>query len=75
MFEMQGGGLRVMHWHGGNDWVAMENAEHDASSLDPERAWLKGARIFRCTACEEQVAIVPEDPREQPDADHPHPAI
>jgi hypothetical protein len=74
MFQMQGG-LRVMHWHGGNDWVPMEGVEHDAASLDPERAWLKGARIFRCSACEEQIAIAPEDPRGQGDADHPHPAI
>lgn len=71
MFEMQGGGLRVMHWHGGKDWVAMsEGSEHDAASHDPERGWLKGARIFRCTQCEEQIAIAPET-RDQVDADHP----
>ena len=75
MFQMQSG-FRVMHWHGGNDWVPMsEGSEHNAASLDPERAWLKGARIFRCSQCEEEIAIAPDDPRDQPDADHPHPAI
>ena len=69
------GGLKVMHWHGGNDWVPMsEGSGHDAASHDPERAWLKGARIFRCSSCEEQIAIAPDDPQGEEDASHP-PAI
>jgi hypothetical protein len=75
MFESQGG-LRVMHWHGGNDWVPMsEGSGHDVSSHDPERAWLKGARIFRCSQCEEEIAIAPDNPRDDAEADHPHPVI
>jgi hypothetical protein len=45
------------------------------ASHDPERAWVKGARIFRCSACEEEIAIVPEDATKRADADHPHPAV
>ena len=75
MFQTQGG-LRVMHWHGGNDWMPMsEGSGHTSASLDPERAWLKGARIFRCTQCEEEIAIAPDDPTDQGEDDHPHPAI
>lgn len=70
MFEMQGG-FRVMHWHGGNDWVPMNEGDHDVASHDPERSWLKGARIFKCSSCEEQIAIAPGSPMEDPDADHP----
>ena len=74
MFQTAGG-LTVMHWHGGNDWVPMsEGSGHDVASHDPERAWLKGARIFRCTSCEEQIAIASETPRDEEDATHP-PAI
>lgn len=74
MFEMQGG-FRVMHWHGGDDWVPMtEGAGHDVASHDPERAWVKGARIFRCTSCEEEIAIMPDE-TQRADADHPHPAV
>ena len=75
MFQSQGA-FRVMHWHGGDDWVPMtEGPEHGAASHDPERAWLKGARIFKCSSCEEQIAIAPENPRDDADANHPHPAI
>jgi hypothetical protein len=75
MFEMQGG-FRVMHWHGGDDWVPMsESSEHSSASHDPERAWLKGARIFKCTSCEESIAITAADPRDTGDADHPHPGV
>ncbi len=74
MFESQGS-LRVMHWHGGNDWVAMsEGSGHDVASHDPERAWLKGARIFRCSQCEEEIAIAPDAQRDQAEADRPHQA-
>ena len=62
MFEFQS--LRLMHWHGGDDWVPMEEGgEHTSASHDPERAWLKGARIFKCSSCEEQVAVS-GDPRD-----------
>jgi hypothetical protein len=73
MFQMLGG-LKVMHWHGGDDWVPMTEREHAVASHDPERAWIKGARIFRCSSCEEQIAIAQDDSRAEADAGHPHTA-
>jgi hypothetical protein len=54
---------RLEHHHGGGDWHAMEevSAGHDPAASDPERSWGR-ARIFRCTACEDEVQIVPADP-------------
>ena len=75
MFELQGG-FKVMHWHGGDTWVPMsEGSEHNVASHDPERAWMKGARIFRCRQCDEEIAIAPEDPGNAADSDHPHPGM
>lgn len=74
MFEFQG--LRVMHWHGDDVWAPMaEGSEHTSVTHDPERAWMKGARIFRCTQCEEAVAIAPDEPGAAADPDHPHPGV
>jgi hypothetical protein len=53
----------------------MTEGEHSVTSHDPERAWMRGARIFRCSSCDEQIAIAPDDPRAAADPDHPHPAI
>lgn len=53
--------FRLMHRHG-DDYVPM--VEHDAADHDPEKGWLRGARIFRCTTCEEEVVLVP--PTEEP---------
>jgi hypothetical protein len=74
MFQMQGA-LNVMHWHGGDDWVPMNEGEHGVASHDPERAWLRGARIFKCSSCAEQIAIAPENPRDLAEPEHPHPGI
>ena len=50
--------VKILHHHGDDDWVPMaEEPEHDSAAHDPERAWLKGARIFRCKTCAEQIAI------------------
>lgn len=58
MFDYQT--VKLLHHHGNDEWVPMaEGSEHDAAAHDPERAWLRGARIFRCTTCEEEIAFVP----------------
>jgi hypothetical protein len=49
--------MKVMHWHGGDDWVPMTEGEHGVARHDPERSWLRGARIFKCSSCEEHIAI------------------
>jgi hypothetical protein len=49
--------FRLMHRHGENDYVPM--AEHTSTDHDIERGWLRGARIFKCTTCEEEIILVP----------------
>ena len=57
--------VRILHHHGDNDWVPMDQMpEHDSAAHDPERAWLRGARIFKCRTCDEQIAIA--DPATSP---------
>ena len=58
MFDYQT--VKLLHNHGNEDWVPMsEGLDHDSAAHDPERAWLRGARIFKCDTCEEEIAIVP----------------
>ena len=58
MFDYQT--VRLLHNHGDDDWIPMnESSVHDVAARDPERSWLHGARIFRCSKCDEQIAIVP----------------
>jgi hypothetical protein len=50
--------MKIIHRHGG-DWVEMRPREHhDAADHDPEREWDRGARIFRCESCDEEIAVV-----------------
>ena len=56
MFDYQT--IRLLHRHSDENWVPMkEGLNHDAASHDPERGWLRGARIFRCTTCDEEIRI------------------
>ena len=52
--------VRLMHPHG-DEMVAMlevsRQSFHDSSEFDPERDYLRGARIFECPRCKEQVHI------------------
>ncbi len=62
MFDYQT--VKLLHRHSNEDWVPMTESEHDPASRDPERAWLHGARLFRCTSCDEEVVITaPPDSR------------
>ena len=75
MLQLQG--MTLMHWHGDDEWVEMlegGRGEHGVDSHDPERSWLKGARIFRCSKCEEQVAVIPQSAEAAMDEGHTHPA-
>jgi hypothetical protein len=61
--------VKLMHRHGDDDWVPMTELEHDPAAHDPERAWLHGARLFKCTRCDDiVVATPPEDRAGQPTA-------
>jgi len=58
MFDYQT--VKLLHRHSDEDWIPMtEGSTHDAASHDVERGWLKGAKLFRCTRCDEEIAIVP----------------
>ena len=52
---------RIQHEHGAGDWHDMVDVT-DATSAgqDPERGWLRG-RIFRCSACEDEIRIQEPD--------------
>lgn len=56
MFDYQV--IKLMHRHADEDWAPYEEGSHHSSEAhDPERQWLKGARIFKCTRCADEVAI------------------
>jgi hypothetical protein len=58
MFDYQT--VKLLHSHGDGHYVPMaENPDHDSAAHDPERAWLSGARIFRCTTCDEEIIMTP----------------
>jgi hypothetical protein len=53
---------RIMHRHG-NDWVEMRPVDsHTPDSRDPERALIRGQRLFRCVACDEEIQVTTGDP-------------
>jgi hypothetical protein len=56
--------LRLMHRHGDNDYVPMSERDHDSADHDPERSWIRGARIFKCDTCSDEVIVIP--PGEEP---------
>lgn len=53
--------FQLLHRHSGNDAVAM--TEHIADAHDSERSMLRGqlrgARIFRCEECADEVMVMP----------------
>jgi hypothetical protein len=61
MFDYQT--VKLLHRHGSDDWAPYTESsasEHTSSAHDPERSWLKrGARIFKCTQCADEVMVVP----------------
>jgi hypothetical protein len=62
------GAVRLLHRHG-SDYVDMVEREHGAADHDPERSWMRGARIFQCRTCAEEVVAVPanEEPGDLPE--------
>jgi hypothetical protein len=58
MFDYQT--VKLLHRHSDDEWVPMaEGSEHDPASHDMERKWLRGARIFRCSRCDEEIVMLP----------------
>ena len=62
--------LQLLHRHGDKGLVPM--TEHTAAAHDPERSLLRGqlrgARIFRCEECADEVLVVPAGGSEGEDA-------
>jgi hypothetical protein len=51
--------LTLLHRHG-DEWLPMDevkNPHPSAADYDPERRLLRGERVFRCSACEDEVRI------------------
>jgi hypothetical protein len=49
--------LTLLHRHG-DEWLPMEEVRPSSvTDLDPERRLLRGERVFRCSACEDEVRI------------------
>ncbi len=54
--------IRLLHHHGNGEYAAMaERSPHGSEVNDPERAWMKGARIYACKECSDEVVILPAD--------------
>ena len=51
--------FNLMHVHGSEHIPMEERGGANPAAHDPERSWLEGARIFRCTACDEEIVVVP----------------
>jgi hypothetical protein len=68
MFDYQT--IKLLHRHGDDDYAPMvEGNDHDSATHDPERSWLRGAKIFHCTKCEDSVVIT--SPASTPTSDEP----
>jgi len=59
---------QLMHLHGEQRYPMSERGPIDAADQDPERGWVKGGRVFRCTQCDEEIVVAPIDDR-RPDAE------
>jgi hypothetical protein len=52
--------IRLLHRHGNGEYAALrEVPEHSAAAHDPERAWMRGAKLFACEGCEEEIVMMP----------------
>jgi hypothetical protein len=52
--------IRLLHRHGNGEYASMrEVQDHSAASHDPERAWMRGSRLFSCESCTDEVLVVP----------------
>ena len=48
--------ILLEHHHDDGSWGAMQELPHGEPEHDGERSWLR-RRIFRCEACNEEVAV------------------
>ena len=48
---------RLEHHHRNGTWSPLEPVHHDSVAHDSERSWLKKRTVYRCTECEEEIAL------------------
>jgi hypothetical protein len=60
--------FKLIHLHGDERFPMTEAAPLDAADLDPERAWARGERVFRCSGCDGAILVVPDRPKEEPES-------
>jgi hypothetical protein len=59
--------MTLWHRHG-DEWAEMSEEPpqgpepHGPDAHDPERAMLRGARVFRCSSCSEEVRVTGAPP-------------
>ena len=52
--------IRLLHRHGNGEYAAMvDRGEQSAAAHDPERKWMRGARIFGCADCADEIIVQP----------------
>ena len=48
--------LLLEHRHADGSWTPMKRVDPDSTDHDAERSWLRRT-IFRCSTCDEEVAV------------------
>jgi hypothetical protein len=52
--------VRLLHRHGNGEYATLrEVPEQSVAKHDPERAWMRGAKLYACEGCEEEIVMVP----------------
>lgn len=61
--------FRLEHQHSDGSWSELveDHSHHDSAAHDPERGWVR--RLFRCTSCNELVALTPREGTPAPDVE------
>ena len=57
MFDYQT--VKLMHLHGDGRFPMQPRIPHDPAETDPERGWVEGAKIYRCSSCSEEIVVIP----------------
>ncbi len=58
MFDIR---VQLAHLHGGELVPMTRREHHDPADHDIERALAKGARLYRCDTCADEVVVLPDE--------------
>lgn len=56
MFDLQ---VQLRHLHGGSSEPMVRREHHGPADHDLERVLAKGAQVWRCERCQDEVVVVP----------------